>query len=274
MCKSISLLLFGLLLIPGLSHSQKSDSTYKRFRISPLPVVYYSPETRLGFGGLVAVSFDTQKVPDATTRTSYSQTYFLYTLNKQHDLGHMTRIYLPENKWVMQANLNFVYFPEYYFGISTEDPLFKKDTIEYNRTTLYTRVYNQVKKNIYAGLSFRYQRVRNVVSTPGGSLETDTPIGYMGYNAIGLAPSFAYENRDSQVYPRIGWFVEVQYFLYPKWDNNYYPFTSFRADVRKYFPTEWISKRDVIAIQFLAVATAGDVPFKELADLGGSHRVA
>lgn len=106
MCKSISVLLFGLLLIPRSSHSQKSGSTYKRFRVSPLPVIYYSPETRLGFGGLVAVSFDTQKIPDALTRTSYSQTYFLYTLNNQHDLGHMTRIYFPENKWVKFIGLD------------------------------------------------------------------------------------------------------------------------------------------------------------------------
>jgi hypothetical protein len=182
----------------------------------------------------------------------------------------MTRIYFPQNKWVMQANINFVYFPEFYFGVSTEDPLAHKDTIEYNRNTLYFRAYNQVRKNIYVGLSLRYQSIRNIISDPGGSFNDDPPLGNMGYNALGFAPSFAFENRDSQVYPRKGWFIEAQIFVYPKLGDSYYSFISFRADIRKYFPMEWISKRDVLGIQFLATTTAGDTPFKELAELGGS----
>ena len=113
--------------------AQDSVKTTKRVRITPLPVVYYSPETRLGFGGLLAANFETVKSNDSLTLTSYAQTYFLYTINKQYDFGAMTRIYSPQNKFIFQGKANYTFFPEYYFGIETEEPDASKDTIEYNR---------------------------------------------------------------------------------------------------------------------------------------------
>ena len=47
-----------------------------------------------------------------------------------------TRIYASKNKFIFHGKFNYTYFPEYYYGIETEDPESKKDTIEYNRDFL------------------------------------------------------------------------------------------------------------------------------------------
>ena len=64
------------------SAQQDSTKVTKRLRITPLPVIYYSPETRLGFAALVAANFETIKAADSITKSSYAQTYFLYSIQQ------------------------------------------------------------------------------------------------------------------------------------------------------------------------------------------------
>lgn len=251
----------------------QNDSTAKpkRFRVSPLPVIYYSPETRLGFGALVAANFETTKHPDTLTKSSYAQTYFLYTVNHQYDWGTSTRIYMPENKFVFYGKFNYTFFPEYYYGIATEDPLSKKDTIQYNRIGADVRLYKKLKRHYFIGAATRFNHIAHVDGGTTGHFVEDKPLGYEGYWLWGFAPAFAIETRDNFVYPRKGFFLEVLYYLYPSWSGNSYGLQSFKLDVRKYFPVHWISPIDALAFQFLANVNTGDVPFKDMADIGGSY---
>jgi hypothetical protein len=262
-------LLFLMLTLSHLATAQDSLKTPKRVRLTPLPVVYYSPETRLGFGGLLAANFETSKVPDTITLTSYSQLYFLYTVNKQYDFGGITRIYAPQNKFIFQGKANYTYFPEYYFGVETEDPDASKDTIEYNRIFADFRFYWQVRKSYYLGFATRFNKISNLNGNEGHFIE-EKPLGYDNYWIQGFAPALNIETRDSYVYPRKGSFLEVLYYVYPSWSGKSYAFRSLKLDARKYFPVEWISKIDALAFQFIATINAGNVPFKDMADIGGS----
>lgn len=241
----------------------------KRLRFTPLPVIYYSPETRLGFGALVAANFETTKTPDSVTLGSYAQTYFLYTLNKQYDWGTQFRIYGPLNNYIFSARINYTFFPEYYWGISTEDPKSNKDTIAYNRVGMDFRFFKAINKHVYVGVAGRLNSIDNIESQ-AGSFTTDQPTGYTGYWVLGFAPGLTIETRDNAVYPRKGFFLEALFYYHPEWNSNSFDYQNFRLDVRKYFPTNLISKMDVFALQLIANVNAGDVPFKDMADIGGS----
>jgi hypothetical protein len=251
------------------SFAQKSDSA-NLFRITLLPVVYYSPETRLGFGGLLGANFETVRKPDSVTKTSYIETYILYTVNHQYDGGGQIRLYKPKNKLIFQGKFNFSHFPEYYFGLQTENPSSHKDTISYYRVSGDTRFYWKVKKNYYTGLAARFNQIKNVEAGIG-QFEIDKPVGYSGYWIVGIAPAFTYESRDNVVYPRKGAYIEAVYFVYPSWEGSSYGFNQLRIDARKYFPLKSKSNLNVLAFQFLANLNTGDVPFKDMADIGGSN---
>jgi hypothetical protein len=267
-CKRWTIFLLSLLGLPA--YSQKDSVSHKRVRITPLPVIYYSPETRLGFGGLVAANFETVKIPDSVTLSSYAQTYFLYTINKQYDWGTSTRIYSPQNKFIFSGKINYTYFPEYYFGVSTEDPLAKKDTISYNKLAGDFRFYWKLKRNIYPGFATRFNSIKNV-SSGIGSLADDKPLGYTGYWLQGFAPALTIETRDSFVYPRKGFFLEALWYVFPSWRGKSYNFQSIKLDIRKYFPLKLTSDIDALAFQFIANVNTGNIPFKDLADIGGSN---
>jgi len=251
-------------------YGQSEQDSVKRFRFTPLPVIYYSPETRLGFGALLAANFESVKVPDSITLSSYAQTYFLYTINKQYDWGTSLRWYAPQNKFIFNGKFNYTFFPEYYFGIETEDPDSKKDTIEYNQVAGDFRFYWKLKKSFFLGFATRINSIKHLDGGTGHFID-DKPVGYNNYWVMGFAPALTIEKRDSFVYPRKGFYLETVYAIYPSWSGNSYGFQNLRVDVRKYFPIQWISKTDALALQVVANINTGEVPFKDMADIGGSN---
>jgi hypothetical protein len=269
---SIALIFIGFLFFSSFQAFAQQDSVKapKRFRFTPLPVIYYSPETKLGFGALMAASFETVKVPDKMTTTSYAQMYFLYTQQKQYDFGVKTRVYLPQNKTILQAKFNYTYFPEYYFGIENEDPLSRKDTIEYNMIAGDFRFFKKIKKSVFVGAAVRFNEISNVKSGVG-QLQTDKPLGYDDYWGVGFAPAINIETRDSFVYPRKGFYLEALFFIQPSFNQTSYTYQSLKFDVRKYFPVTWLSEFDALTLQFVANLNSGDVPFKDMADIGGAN---
>ncbi|HTJ48679.1 MAG TPA: BamA/TamA family outer membrane protein [Cyclobacteriaceae bacterium] len=269
--------LFSMLLLMAVLSSnalaQSADSSkhkLKRFRLSPLPVIYYSPETRLGFGGLLALNFETNKKPDSVTKASYLQTSYIYTINKQFDYFTTGRIYTPNNNDIINIRFDYAYFPEYFFGYETENPKPNKDLIQYNRVQGEVRYYRKIKNSIYVGLLGKYNNVYALKSDATGSFLNIKPPGYEGYTVYGFAPAFSIDRRDNQVYPRTGFFLETMFVGNTSTTGNYYRFNTFKLDVRKYFPIGWL-KNDVVALQGLLNVNSGNVPFKDMADIGGSN---
>src|SRR5689334_10069382 len=112
------ILLTSLLSVITLSaFAQDSAEHVKKWRFSPLPVVYYSPETRLGFGALVSATVNLGG-NDPLTTTSYFQSSFIYTLNKQFEFSNTGRIYSPSNRRITQYRIYYAYFPEFFYGVS------------------------------------------------------------------------------------------------------------------------------------------------------------
>jgi outer membrane protein assembly factor BamA len=239
----------------------------KKIRISPLPVVYYSPETRLGFGVLLALN--TNLDDDSLTTGSYFQSSFIYTLNKQYEWSNTGRIYFPQNKRIVQYRFYYAYFPEFFHGYQTQDPETFKELIEYNRLSIELRHYWKIKRFVYAGIFGRVNRIFNVSPVTEGTFMTAAPPGYTGYTIAGFAPAFHIDSRDSQVFPRKGFYLELLYGTYAKAISDY-SYSNVLMDIR-YFKPVGLLKDDVVAMQFLMNLNSGTVPFRDMADVGGSR---
>lgn len=244
----------------------------KILRISPLPIVYYSPETKLGVGALVALNFNTNRNKDTLTKGSFSQNFIIYTMNKQYNIGNQSRIYFPTNKYIFNSKFNYKYFPEFYFGSETEQPKLHKDSIEYNNVILDIRGYRKIGKGVYLGLITRFNKVTNIKSGVGQFID-EKPLGYKGYWELGFAPAITIETRDNFVYPRKGYYFEAAYFINPSWQGKSFSYNQVKVDIRKYFPFRVFSKQDVLAFQMLANVSVGNVPFKDMSEIGGAYNM-
>jgi outer membrane protein assembly factor BamA len=259
-----------MLVFLALAAFQSSAQQTKKnpWRFSPLPVVYYSPETKFGFGVLLGANKTLGN--DSLTTGSYLQSSFIYTLNKQYEWSNIGRIYLPGNKRIFDYRLYYAFFPEFYYGYQVENPEDYKMPIEFNRIWIELKHLWRVKGNMYVGGYGRYNRIYDLSLPPGdpGSL-TVAPPGYPKYHVAGISPLFVIDSRDNQVYPRTGKYLEVQWVAHPSVISDYV-YGNIRIDFRFYKKPDWL-KDDVIATQFFLNLNDGNVPFRDMADIGGSN---
>jgi hypothetical protein len=242
-----------------------SQEKPKKWRVRPLPVIYYSPETRLGFGVLGTANVE---LGDSSTMTSYLQSSVIYTLNKQYEISNIGRVYTNQNKHILQYRLYYTYFPEYYYGYETTTPENFEELVDYRRLWIELRKYWKLRSHYYAGVFTRFNYLYDVNSPFEGMLSTSGAPGHDGYHILGLAPSFSSDKRDSQVYPRSGHFLEVYWMAYPGMSSDFV-FGNFRADWRLYLPLNKL-RDDVLALQVVLNLNEGTVPFRDMADIGGS----
>jgi hypothetical protein len=262
--RSFVISVFGVLAVL-FCHAQDSLKQ-KKWRVSPLPVVYYSPETRLGFGALIGATIN---LGDASlTTTSYLQSSFIYTLNKQYEWSNMGRLYSPDNRRISQYKIYYAYFPESFFGYQTQTPEAFKESIQFNRVWLEFRQYWRISRSIYAGIFGRLNKIYNLESPADGSLKTIQPLGYKGYSVAGFAPLFLIDNRDNQVYTRRGYYFEFMWATYPGGTSEF-KYGNVRIDARWFKAPNWLDD-DALALQFFANLNEGNIPFRDLADIGGA----
>ena len=80
-----------------------------------LPVIYFTPETRFGFGALGMRLFSLDPT-DPAVRTSNVQMYILYTLNKQLLVSPSYTLFFKREKYLLRGNLAYFKFPRYFWG--------------------------------------------------------------------------------------------------------------------------------------------------------------
>ena len=93
--------------------------------------------------------------------------------------------------------------------------------------------------------------------------------GLNGGFSVGIGFAAAFDSRDNRYNAYKGAFVLATYLFHPEFMSAY-QFSKFSLDARKYF-NPWL--KHVIAVQATTTYTAGDVPFYELALLGGDSKM-
>ena len=116
--------LFLLFLVAGISNAQERDTADYKARIVGIPILFYGPETSLGFG---AAGFFTFKLPpqDSLVRPSQINIGAAYTLEKQ------ILTYSSYDLWTKNNLFNFTgefgYYRYFYdfWGVGNEPRRFK-----------------------------------------------------------------------------------------------------------------------------------------------------
>ncbi len=245
-------------------NANPNDST--RFKIGALPSVFYTPETRLGFGGLVFTNFKFDKT-DSSLRKSNSQTYISYTLNKQFAVENDFQFWMAQNKVYVTGNLDYSRFPELFFGIGNDTKCEEHSMISFDLIRVQTKSLLRINQNLYGGLLFQYQKLYKLddklMAGAGKEIHGD-----MGYSACGIGPVLIFDKRDNPLNPCRGSYFEASYVDYKNIIRNTHMFTSITVDARKYatFFNRLVWNGNVYFSH-----NSGDVPFRMLPEIGGAR---
>lgn len=245
----------------------ESGDSLKKIKVGVLPSLFYSPETRLGFGGLFYTYFKPSK-NDTLTRKSNTQSYISYTLNKQFSVENDYRIWLKNNKYYLTGAFDYSRFPQLYYGIGNDTKEDEKIMVSFDIIRVQTKNFIQFSNNMYGGMFFQYQNIYNQdVKLTTGSARTDI-YGSEGFEAKGIGPIFIIDKRDNQLNPAKGGYLEVSYMDYKNIIPNKNKFISLVIDARKY--ATFFNRLIWNANAYFAY-NKGQVPYRLLPEIGGAH---
>lgn len=257
---------FFLLLLAFQTDAQ-IDSTRYKTRFFGLPVVFYAPETRLGFGAASILSFKTNP-SDSLLRPSQVTLGGAYTLEKQLLLYTPFDLWFHKNDYQAKGELGFYKYFYRYSGNGnstsqeeTYDVIFPRVRAEFTR---------RIWKQIYGGMKYSFDDFNITRVENGGILDQQMVTGFNGGRISGLGAIAKWDTRNSVFYPTKGWYVEGSYLRFGRSIGSEYVYDLNWIDARKYIG---FKKDRVLAIQAYARLSQGTVPFFHLSQMGGNQRM-
>ncbi len=235
-------------------------------RIIAAPIVFYTPETSLAFGAGGAYIFRSPKHNPETTRPSAIAPSVIYTLKKQFRAQFSTEFYFKDNSYRMNGYTKLERFPFKFYGIGNDTTEDEEEVYTSKGVTFFLSFLKRLGKSFNIG--FQYYLVDwNISETEEGRLLDSGLIAGSGGGTIsGVSAVINRDTRDNIYFPMTGEFFEFNARTYPGFLGSSFEFSTFTLDLRKYFN---LFSSHVLAVRFLMKNQSGDVPFIELARVGG-----
>jgi len=243
-----------------------NDADLSEPQLLAYPTLAFAPETSWEIGASALYVFFANQ--DTTNRLSEITAFTFFTLESQYGFWFDHAIYSDQSRWFFLGRIRLQSFPLFYHGIGTDTPVNHLAKVDANQILIKERVLRKLANNIYVGLEFDYQRLSGVdfVLDDPGNPNFDFPLGNGGSDNIGLGVGLIHDSRHNVLNVRDGLFSELAFLHYnPAWGSTY-KFTSILSDTRVF---RKMSKNNVLAFQVLGQLNFGDIPFNQLALMGG-----
>ena len=247
-----------------ISNLVNDTSDVSKPRFLTYPTIAYSPETSLEIGFSSLYVYYTKR--DTTNRLSEISAFTFLTLQNQYGLWLDHAMYSHADKFFFLGKIRLQSFPLLYYGIGSDTPKEYQARVDANQIWIKERVLRKIRKNVFLGLELDFQRLSKVDFVKNEDYESiDFPLGYQGFTNFGIGTGIVYDNRHNVLNVRDGFFSELGFLHYNPIFSDF-EFDSFFSDTRIYRP---VGKKNVFAAQLLGQFTTGNVPFNQLALLGG-----
>lgn len=239
-----------------------TDIRKPRFLI--YPTIAYSPETSLEIGFSSLYVYYAQR--DTTNRLSEISAFTFFTLERQYGIWLDHAIYNDDDKFFFLGKIKIQSFPLLYYGIGSDTPKEYQARVDANQIAIKERILRKLRKNVFVGLELDFQRLSRVDFVKNDDYESiELPLGYEGSTNFGIGTGIVYDNRHNVLNVRDGFFSELGFLHYNSAYSDF-EFNTVFSDTRIYRP---IGKNNVFAAQLLGQFNTGNVPFNQLALMGG-----
>ena len=269
----------------SLGYSQASEDVLSLFRKNEsdsvenhgtglvfIPYIYYTPDTRWGFGGLGIKYFRLGDEEETKhTRLSYVKMLADYTLNQQIDVWTSGNIFFPEEKYLLRGEARYRTYPDKYYGIGNHTPYWAREKYSYNSFYLNTMFMKQVKPKLFVGLNYQFADLFHMqtdsfrLNGTEGELYDGHIHGARGGINSGIGFIANYDLRESIFYSRTGMFAELSTYYFTPLLGSDFRYVNVNFNLTKYVP---VQERSSVAFQLTGNFNSGDIPFYNLAKAG------
>lgn len=265
MIKKYIAFLLAMIICLGLLTAKEQDNCKNRLIFSPL--MYYTPETRVAFGGAGSYIFRIAGCQGSTRPSSISP-LVIYTLEKQFRALVKSVLYFKNNNYQVEAEIRFENYPNKFFGIGSQTLEINEEIYTSKSTDLRLSVLKKLVKGFNIGMTYHFKDWTITETEENRLLASGDIIGSDSGTISGIGLLLLRDTRDHLFYPMKGDLFKLDARVYPEFLGSTFKFNAFVLDLRKYFT---IFSSHVIAFHSLAKIQTGDVPFLHLAQMGGQY---
>jgi hypothetical protein len=252
--------------IPGEAHHPKLFSgNPTRFVI--FPVIVKSPEYKWG-GGFAGTYFFSQR-RDSITRTSNIKAVSFGTVRKQLVFAAEANIYFPSEKYILHTIASASRFPDKFWGIGNNTASSNLENYAISQVDIFPQLLRKTFQDFYVGIGYEYQNVFAFnYNTDGGSLfDKERVTGRYGGHISGPSLLLTWDSRNNAFSSSKGFYAQYLFGSYQNYLGSSFNFTIQNWDIRKYFS---LKTKGVLAFQFNMIITDGNVPIRQLTNIGSS----
>lgn len=252
---------------PSGQGSEKDSVEQKRKGLFLLPILYYTPETKIA-GGAAVMYYYRNSGSKLSSRPSTIIPSLIYTQNKQIMAELSTYLYWKDEEYYSEGYLAYIKFPAKFYGIGNNTS--EDDEEEYTPRLVRFKISLQrkVRPGFYLGLRYEFERRKLTEVKKDGILEKGDILGSERGVASGAGILASWDTRNSVFSPSSGGFHQFSVTLLKSALGSDYDFNRYTLDLRQYFP---LFSTHVIAFQGYMSSTTGDPPFQMLSLLGGQR---
>lgn len=247
----------------------EKEPLVKKSSFIVLPLVFYTPETRLG-GGAASIYAFRFRGNSEETKPSQAQLGFAYTQEKQILAYLPFQIYLKNQDWFSYGEFGYYRYVYQFFGIGNKTLEEDKEAYDANYPRLRLNVLKRITPKIYVGARYWFDDYKIENQDSSGMLMNEVITGQNGGIISGIGLVANRDSRDQVFYPTTGNFTDIVLYTNQKSFGSDFNFTRFSVDAAQYFP---VNNQGVLAVNGFIDFVFGDPPFQQLAFIGGSKKL-
>jgi len=231
-------------------------------------VLFYTPETRFGFGAAGICTFNFKKDSANAPRSSFNLG-FAYTQNHQVLFYLPYVLFLKNRRYQLYGELGYNKYTYNFYGVGNDQPkdYVEKYGVEFPR--LRITFLKKLTPHFYIGPRYAFDNFSLFnLDTTGQLIKKDIPGSKGGY-VSGFGVVSVYDNRDNIFYPSKGFFGELVVYRDDKLTGSSFNYTRIALDVTKYFSY----KQNILALNLYSIYADSDVPFFQMGILGGMKKM-
>ena len=255
--------------IGAFPESVDSSTFVFKDKLLVFPLTALSTETSWVFGVANVFLFKTSK-RDSTLRISTMPSGFLYTLNKQILIAIGANIFLPKEKYIIRFENTFSKFPDKFWGIGNNTPESAAESYTFSQFYINPQLHKKIKRNFFLGAGWDYQHVFDIAYDSAGNFAQQEVVGIYNrsqYQVSGYSFFAMHDSRNHTYMPNKGSLLRIKFSNFNQHVGSDYNFQGLEIDFRKFIK---IRSSQTLAMQYLSTFTFGEVPYRNLALLGGN----
>ena len=206
---------------------------------------------------------------DSVTRTSNFKAVTFFTVRRQLVFAAEGNIFFPSEKYILHTIASVSRFPDKFWGLGNTAPASNQENYAISQVDIFPQLVRKVYRNFFAGIGYEYQDVFEFDYNTGGKslFDQENITGRYGGHISGASFILTWDTRNNAFSPSRGLYAQYVFGTYQDLLGSQFNFAIQNWDIRKYFP---LRKRRVLAMQFNMIITNGNVPIRNMSNIGSN----